>query len=117
MEVHNGGGDGGRSSLVPIWMSLINFGHRVAPRGREPDVGHVVEHRVRDGGPVEVGGRVPAVAGGLEELGQHADRVGPDEAGGLPRRGTVEEVGDPQVDRVADRGRDGAVLVRHGREA
>jgi hypothetical protein len=31
MEVHNGGGDGGRSSLVPIWMSLIELGHRIAP--------------------------------------------------------------------------------------
>jgi hypothetical protein len=31
MEVHNGGGDGGRASLVPIWMSLIDFGHRIAP--------------------------------------------------------------------------------------
>ena len=31
MEVHNGGGGGGRSSLVPIWMSLINHGRRIAP--------------------------------------------------------------------------------------
>ena len=31
MELHNAGGDGGRPSLVPIWKSLISFGHRVAP--------------------------------------------------------------------------------------
>jgi hypothetical protein len=45
MEVHNGGGSGGRGRLVPIWMSLINFGHRVAPlagsdsHGRGNEVG------------------------------------------------------------------------------
>ena len=31
MEVHNGGGNGGRATLVPFWMSLIEHGHRVAP--------------------------------------------------------------------------------------
>lgn len=45
MEVHNGRGSGGRGELLPIWMSLIDFGHRIAPlagsdsHGRIPEVG------------------------------------------------------------------------------
>jgi hypothetical protein len=31
MEVHNGGGGGGRATLLPTWVSLIDHGHRVAP--------------------------------------------------------------------------------------
>jgi hypothetical protein len=33
MEVHNGKGGGGREQLVPIWLSLMRFHHRVAPLG------------------------------------------------------------------------------------
>jgi hypothetical protein len=45
MEVHNGKGGGGRDALVPIWLSLIHGGHRVAPvaasdsHARVPEVG------------------------------------------------------------------------------
>jgi hypothetical protein len=45
MEVHNGKGPGGRDALVPIWLSLIEHGRRVAPLAasdshwRVPEVG------------------------------------------------------------------------------
>jgi hypothetical protein len=54
MEVHNGGGAGGRQALMSYWMSLIDFGHRVAPlaasdsHGRIPEVG-VARTYVRTG--------------------------------------------------------------------
>lgn len=43
MEVHNGLRGGGRSQLVPIWMSLINFGHRVAPLAASDSHGRGIE--------------------------------------------------------------------------
>jgi hypothetical protein len=54
MEVHNGGGSGGRQTLMRYWISLIDFGHRVAPlaasdsHGRIPEVG-VARTYVRTG--------------------------------------------------------------------
>lgn len=43
MEVHNGAGGGGRSRLVPLWMSLIDLGHRVAPLGASDSHGRGLE--------------------------------------------------------------------------
>jgi hypothetical protein len=43
MEVHNGLREGGRTELVPIWMSLINFGHRVAPLAASDSHGRGIE--------------------------------------------------------------------------
>jgi hypothetical protein len=64
MEVHNGGGSGGRKALIGFWLSLIDTGHRVAPlaasdaHGRIPEVG-VARTYVRTGA---AGRAVDAVA-------------------------------------------------------
>jgi hypothetical protein len=101
MEVHNGGGDGGRSSLVPIWMSLVNFGHRVAPLAASDAHGRigvgVARTYVRVGAPLDATSLARATAslhtiastGPFIELHDAAGR-GPGDTASLSRDGAIE---------------------------